>query len=323
MTELIRGFANIKEKHQNAVITIGNFDGVHLGHKTLIAEVKRTAKEKQTASLMMIFEPQPQEFFTPEKSVARLTRFREKYDELMQTGIDYILVLRFNAALAALSADDFIENLLKHQLKIKEIIVGDDFHFGHKRSGNVDWLKKKSQGAYAVTIMPSVTFHDKRISSTRIRKALHDADHELVQELLGRPYSMMGRVVYGNQLGRVLGFPTANIYLHRLQTPVLGIYIVRVHGIHEKPLPGVANVGIRPTIGGTRTLLEVYLFDFNQSIYGKYVKVEFCKKIREEERFANLDLLKEAMQQDAIAARQYFVTRGELILKSESGHERI
>jgi len=312
VTELVRGLNNIKSKHQQAVMTIGNFDGVHLGHKALIDSIKKSAQALNTVSLIMVFEPQPQEFFSANNPVPRLTRFREKCDALMQMGIDYLLVQPFNATFAAVTADDFI-GLLKNRLNIKKIIVGEDFKFGQKRAGDVELLKRKSEeGYFNLELMPVLTVLGQRVSSTRIRAALKAADLQLAEVLLGRPYTMMGRIVYGNQLGRTLGFPTANIYLHRLQTAVEGIYIVRLHGINKKGLPGVANIGIRPTIGGTRTLLEVYLFNFNQSIYGKYVKVEFCEKLRDEICFDNLTLLQQAMEQDARAAEAYFVARGEL-----------
>lgn len=202
-----------------------------------------------------------------------------------------------------------MQQILKEQLQAKHVIVGDDFHFGRDRLGNFDFLKKTG---LSVENIPSILLHNKRVSSTEVRKALADANHPLVEELLGRPYTMQGRIVYGDKRGRQMGFPTANIYLHRTATPVQGVYIVRMHGIGEKGLPGVANVGIRPTIGGTRSILEVHLFDFNQEIYGRQVTVEFCEKIRDEKRYSSLDLLIEQIGKDAKEARHYFEERGEL-----------
>lgn len=312
-TQLIRGIHNLQDYHQGSYITVGNFDGVHVGHRMLLDQLKQKASVSRGKTLVLTFEPQPLEFFSPERQVPRLTRFREKFYQLVQLGIDYVLVVRFDDKFANLTAEQFIEKILYDTLKIKHIHVGDDFHFGSARQGDLRLLKDRSrQFGFDVSIMTDIKIDDERVSSTRVRRALQVADHALVNRLLGRPYTMMGRIVYGNQLGRRLGFPTANIYLHRNATPVLGIYIVRLYGINQKGLPGVANVGIRPTVGGTRTLLEVYLFNFNQNIYGKYVTVEFCEKLRDEVRFNNLDLLKEQMVIDAAQARDYFIARDEL-----------
>lgn len=311
--QLIRNSSTLALQPRGCVVTIGNFDGVHCGHQALLQRLTIQAHALDLPSLVMIFEPQPAEFFCQGKLVPRLTRLREKIYYLNQTGVEKVWVLRFNAALAALTAEDFIKDVLCARLRLKHLIVGEDFRFGQGRYGDVALLKKAGQKHdFTVEIMPSVQLAGERVSSTRVRKALSIADHTLAEQLLGRPYCMLGRVVYGDQLGRALGFPTANIYLHRQETPVKGIYVVRLHGIAKKGLPGVANVGIRPTIGGTRTLLEVHVFDFAQTLYGRQVKVEFCKKLREEERFANLDLLKEQMCQDATQARDYFIKNGEL-----------
>lgn len=295
------------------VVTIGNFDGVHCGHQALLQRLTAQAHALNLPALVMTFEPQPPEFFCRGKPVPRLTRLREKLYYLHQTGVEKVWVLRFNGALAVLTAEDFIKAVLCARLHLKHLIVGEDFRFGHGRCGDVALLKKAGQQyGFTVEIMPSVQIAGERVSSTRVRQALRIADHTLAEQLLGRPYCMLGRVVYGNQLGRTLGFPTANIYLHRQETPVKGIYVVRLHGVAKKALPGVANVGIRPTIGGTRTLLEVHVFDFAQTLYGRQVKVEFCKKLREEEWFSDLDLLKKQMCQDAAQARDYFIKNGEL-----------
>ncbi len=307
ITKLIRGLSNITPKHQGAVATIGNFDGVHKGHQALIDRVKNESKILGSSSLVITFEPQPLEFFAPEKSVARLTRFREKFFQLCALDIDQVQVLRFNKSFAELSAEAFITKVLYDSLRVKKVIVGEDFRYGKDREGDITLLKRLGRElGFSVETSHSVLFQGKRVSSTWVRQALQNADHDLVFELLGRPYSMMGRVVYGDQRGRLLGFPTANIYLHRNASPVLGIYAVRIHGLKDEALTGVANVGIRPTVGGTRTLLEVHIFDFNENIYGKYVTVEFCKKFRDEERYANLDLLREQIEKDAIEAREYF-----------------
>lgn len=286
---------------------IGNFDGVHLGHQKLLERVKNSAKRLNCASLVITFEPQPLEFFLPEKTVPRLTKWREKFSLLSESDIDNVLVVRFNQRFSALTAEAFCSELLFGQLGVKHIIVGNDFRFGAGREGDTAFLEKKGKElGFTVEVMPSVMMDGERISSTRVREALAKGDHVLAERLLGRPYSMMGRVVYGHQRGRIIGFPTANIYLHRARSPVQGVYAVRLYGISDEGLPGVANVGIRPTVGGTRALLEVHLFDFNATIYGKTVRVAFCKKLRDEKRFANLDLLKEQIMKDAIDARSYF-----------------
>jgi riboflavin kinase/FMN adenylyltransferase len=311
--QLIRNKESFSLQAKGCVASIGNFDGVHRGHQILLERLKARSYESGLPCLVMIFEPQPAEFFGRGKAVPRLTRFREKFYYLTKMGVEKIWVMRFNAALAALTADEFIEHILGEKLRVKHLIVGEDFRFGYQRHGDVNLLKERGQRLdFTVEIMPSVQIAGERVSSTRIRQALNVADHVLAERLLGRAYCMLGRVVYGDQLGRVLGFPTANIYLHRQETPVKGIYVVRLHGIAKKGLPGVANVGIRPTLGGTRTLLEVHIFDFEKNIYGRQVKIEFCKKLREEEWFANLDLLKEQMIKDATQARNYFMSRGEL-----------
>jgi riboflavin kinase/FMN adenylyltransferase len=313
MTKLIRGLYNIPLQAKGGIITIGNFDGVHKGHQALIEKVKFEATQQNKPSIVITFEPQPLEFFAPEKKIARLTRWREKYSALVATGIDYVLVLRFDRGFSKWTAQEFIQKVLVEGLEAQRIIVGDDFRFGQGREGDFYFLQKSGQNSgFAVESMSSIIDKDERISSTRIRHLLAANNHAAAQELLGHPYHMMGRVVHGNKLGRQLGFPTANIFLHRAVTPVSGIYIVRMHGIDKKPLPGVANVGTRPAVGGTRSLLEVYLFNFDRDIYGRHVQIEFCEKIRDEAHFANLDLLKEAIGKDAAIARRYFQERGEL-----------
>jgi riboflavin kinase/FMN adenylyltransferase len=313
MTKVIRGLCNIAAAPLGAVVTIGNFDGVHLGHQALLKKTTERARELNTTSLVIIFEPQPFEFFAREKTAPRLTRWREKFCLLADYGVDAVLVIRFNKQFASLTPDQFVQQILKDALQAKHVIVGDDFQFGRGREGDFNFLQTAgTRAGFSVENMPSVMLDGERVSSTRVRKALADSQHELVERLLGRPYAMKGRVVYGDKRGRAMGFPTANIYLHRSVTPVQGVYVVRMHGVNGKSLPGVANVGIRPTIGGTRSLLEVHLFDFEREIYGQHVKVEFCTKLRDEQRYPSLDLLIEQIFKDAKQARNYFETRGEL-----------
>jgi riboflavin kinase/FMN adenylyltransferase len=309
MTAIIRGLANIALAPKKSVVTMGNFDGVHIGHQALLKKTIDKARALNTTSLVMIFEPQPFEFFAKTTAAPRLTYWREKFCLLAKQGVDAVLIIRFNKTFANLTKEEFVQHILKEELQTKHLIVGDDFQFGRGRLGDFNFLKTTG---LSVENMPSILLHDKRVSSTEVRNALAESNHELVKQLLGRSYSMQGRVVYGDQRGRQMGFPTANIYLHRASIPVQGVYVVRMHGIAEKGLPGVANVGIRPTIGGTRSLLEVHLFDFAEEIYGRHVTVEFCEKIRDEKRYANLDLLIEQIGKDAMKARHYFEERGEL-----------
>ena len=311
-TKLIRSLYNLTRAEQGGVVTIGNFDGVHLGHQQLIAKVVAVAKERRVPSLVMTFEPHPFEFFSgDELTIPRLTRLREKYRALAECGIDNILILPFNQKIASISASDFIKHILVESLQVRHIIIGDDFHFGYRRLGNFALLQEMgAQCGFTVEAMPTVILGGERVSSTRVRQALAEGDHALVRALLGHPYSMLGRVRGGDQLGRQLGFRTANIYLHRKLTPVRGVYTVYMHGIAEHPLPGVANVGTRPTVDGTTTLLEVHLLAFNQDIYGRYVQVEFCEKLRDEERYPNLELLKLQIAKDVAVARDYFAKQG-------------
>jgi riboflavin kinase / FMN adenylyltransferase len=312
MAQLIRGLYNIKPFHQGGILTIGNFDGVHLGHQKLLNEVVDQAKQQHIPTVAITFEPHPEEFFQARKVIAipsapRLTRLREKFKAIAKCDIQHVLVLSFNHVIAFLSAQDFIQHVLHHYLLPKKIIIGDDFRFGFQRQGDFALLEKlgKTLG-FAVQTMPTFTIQGERVSSTRVRHALAKGDLDLVIELLGRSYSLQGRIRQGDKLGRKLGFPTANIYLHRLLTPIQGVYTVYMYGIGDKPLPGVANIGTRPTVDGTRVVLEVHLLNFHQEIYGKYVEIAFCKKLRDEKRYATIDLLKEQIAEDVKQAITYF-----------------
>lgn len=313
-TKLIRSLYNIKPWHQGGVITIGNFDGVHLGHQQLIARMIEKAKELGVPTLVMTFEPHPFEFFSGDDlTIPRITRLREKFSALADCGVNNVLILPFNHDVANISASNFITDVVHASLRPRHIIIGDDFRFGHNRQGDFALLQAMGeQLGYTIEALTTVNIEGERVSSTRVRKALADGDHILTRKLLGHAYTMMGRVRSGDQRGRQWGFPTANIYLHRKLTPVRGVYTVYMHGIADHPWPGVANIGIRPTVDGTRTLLEVNLLDFNQDIYGRYVQVEFCEKLRDEKRFPNLDLLKEQIANDIKAGLNYFKKHGVL-----------
>ncbi|MBI5447490.1 MAG: bifunctional riboflavin kinase/FAD synthetase [Gammaproteobacteria bacterium] len=289
-------------------MTIGNFDAVHLGHQQLLSHLVSQAKTKQLASLLLTFEPLPPEFFS-QTPPARLCSFREKWLNFKKWPLDYVVCLRFNAQLATLSAHDFVKKILVDSLHMKHLIVGEDFRFGHQRQGNLASLKKWGQlYSFTVEVIPTL-FHEKnRISSTSIRHELEKGHLDKVAACLQRAYTLSGRVSYGHQHGRQLGFPTANIYLRRKKVPLQGVYAVKIHGIYPVPLHGVANIGNRPTLHlHSATLLEVHIFDFNQSLYGAHLTIEFVKKIREEQRFDSLDALKTQIKQDVSKTRDFFL----------------
>lgn len=302
--ELIRGLHNLQIRHHGCVATIGNFDGVHLGHQAVLQQTCAKAKQLQLPTTVITFEPQPQEFFRPLQAPPRLTRLREKLLALRPHAVDRILCLNFNRHLANLSAEQFIQSILVDGLGVRYLVVGDDFRFGKDRRGDFNMLVEVGrQQDFEVVNTHSFTLGNERVSSTLIREALWYGDLKRVTQLLGRPYSMCGRVAHGDKRGRTIGFPTANIYLHRKNTPILGVYAVQMTGVEDYPVNGVANIGTRPTVCGTRTLLEVHLFDFNKDIYGAHIEVVFVEKIRDEKRFESFDALKQQIQRDAQQAR--------------------
>lgn len=290
-----------------SVITLGNFDGVHSGHQQLITTLIAAAHTLKIPSVLLTFEPHPSEFFSPQTSVPRLMRFSEKWQRIKKWGVDYVCCLRFNKKLAELSAEMFVKNILVKQLGVKKIIVGDDFRFGAKRLGDVALLKSLGkQHDFEVTAIPQLLYEGHRISSSRVRDAVRTGDFNRVTALTAHPFCLTGRVAYGNQMGRQLGFPTANIYLHRKQVPLMGIFVVKVHGLHHTALPAVASVGYRPTFQGKKILLEVFIFDFNEIIYGKKITVEFLEKIRDELCFDHIPDLVEQIKKDVVIAEHYF-----------------
>ena len=308
--ELIRGLHNIRASHYGCVMTIGNFDGVHLGHQAVIGRLAEKAAELCLPSLIMLFEPQPREFFAPDSAPARLTRFREKVQALRRFAVDRILCIHFNQAFASMPAEKFIDEILVEKLGVRYLVVGDDFRFGHGRDGNFDMLVKAGkQHGFHVVNMHSFLVDQARVSSTQIREALAKGDLSVAEKLLGRPYRIAGRVAHGDKRGRNIGFPTANIYVHRKVTPLTGVFAVEMFGLEEEPVAGVANLGIRPTVNGTKCILEVHLFDFNRDIYGRYIYVNFLKKLRDEQRFNSFDELKRQIELDALQAREFFKDR--------------
>jgi len=305
--ELIRGLQNLRPEHHGCVATIGNFDGVHLGHQAVIGQLAEKGSELNLPTLVMVFEPQPLEVFKGDQAPARLTRFREKLRALARFAVDRLLCIRFSDTFAKMSAESFIQDILVKGLGVKYLVVGDDFRFGAGRKGDFEMLQRAgNEYGFEVANLHSFRIGGERVSSTLIRQALAAGNMENAEKLLGRPYRMCGRVAHGDKIGRTLGIPTANIYLHRKVSPVQGIYIVEVFGLKGEPLQGVASVGNRPTVGGTKPLLEVYIFDFDDDIYGKYLNIDFLHKIRDEEKFESLDELKKWIEDDIVKARTWF-----------------
>jgi riboflavin kinase/FMN adenylyltransferase len=290
-------------------LTIGNFDGVHLGHRAMIARLAQMAQGSGLPVCVMTFEPQPQEFFAPDQSPARLTSLHEKLQLLCQCGVERAYVCRFDYAFAQLPAEQFVARILRDGLAVRTLLVGDDFRFGARRSGDFALLKAMAPTCgFEVEAMNSVVAGGARVSSTEIRRRLEAGDFPGARQLLGRPYAISGRVVEGDKLGAKLGYPTANVQLKRLRAPLAGIFVVEVEVEEGAAWPGVASLGVRPTVKerGAPTL-EVHLFDFDRCLYGKRIRVRFLKKLRDEEKFAGIDALVAQMDRDAAAAKQYFL----------------
>jgi riboflavin kinase/FMN adenylyltransferase len=310
--ELIRGVHNLRPRHRGCVASIGNYDGVHLGHRAVLDSLIDVAGRMSLPSAVMAFEPTPQEFFCHEKAPARLTRFREKYLALAETGVERFVCLRFNRAFSQLSPEDFVEQILVRGMGVRYLVAGDDFRYGYRRAGDFASLKAAGlRHGFEVADTASFRMQGERVSSSRIREALVAGDLDLATRMLGRPYSMCGRVVPGDQLGRTLGFPTANILPSRRVLPMTGVYAVQVDGVAEGPWPAVANLGTRPTVNGKRALLEAHLLDFEGDIYGRHLEVKFVAKLRNEHRFDNVQLMIEQMHRDLKAAREILSRRGE------------
>lgn len=311
--KLIRGLRNLRPEHRGCVATIGAFDGVHLGHLAILEQLQERAEYYRTPSMVIMFEPQPREYFSREQAPARLMRIREKTDALLRAGVDRVFCLQFNQALRSLSAQEFIEQVLVLGAGIRCLVVGDDFHFGRDRRGDFDMLAKTGEHHdFEVLETRTVEHEGERISSTRIRRELEAGRFDRAQTLLGKPFRIEGRVVYGQQLGRRFGVPTANVNLHRYRAPLQGVFAVDVL-LNNARIPGVANVGVRPTVGDLiKPVLEVHLIDWRGNLYGRRIAVEFRYKLREERKFSDLDELVENIQGDIVAARQYFSAAGNL-----------
>ncbi|MBW8191876.1 bifunctional riboflavin kinase/FAD synthetase [Neiella marina] len=307
--ELIRGIHNLRDRHRQCVLTIGNFDGVHLGHQAVLRQLVAKAKVYGVPSMVMVFEPQPQEVFAGDKAPARLSLLRDKVRLLSQMGIDRLLCVQFNHRFAAISASRFISHLLVEKLAIRYLVVGDDFCFGKGRQGQYqDLVTAGNDHGFDVNNTHSFMLQQVRVSSTKIRAALADNHLDIAESLLGHRYALTGRVVHGDALGRTIGFPTANVLMKRQVIPVQGVYAVETELADGTQVLGMANIGRRPTVKGTRPQLEVHLFDFDGDLYGQRIKVELVAKLREEQRFASVDALKQQLELDKITARQQLVS---------------
>ena len=302
--ELVRGLHNLRPRHHGCVATIGNYDGVHLGHQHMLATLKRGAVELSLPATVITFEPTPREYFEGAKAPARLTRLREKLQALGRYGVDRVVCLDFDAELASIGARRFEEDLLAARLGVRRMIVGHDFRYGRRREGTTATLRAAgARLGFTVEEVPPFEIDGIRVSSSLVRAALEAGDLTRATRLLGRPYRISGRVQRGERLGRKLGFPTANMALHRKVIPLWGIFAVRVDGPGFKSHPAVASLGTRPTIDGTVPLLEVHLFDFDGDLYGRNLDVDFVARLRDEIRFDSLDALVEQMHRDAAQAR--------------------
>jgi riboflavin kinase/FMN adenylyltransferase len=303
--ELVRGLHNISARHRGCVLTVGNYDGVHLGHQQMIGALKVRAAEFRSAATVLVFEPSSKEFIDPDGAPPRLTRWREKFLALKAQGVERLVTLRFDECMRAMTPRSFVDELIVERLGTRHMVVGDDFRYGSKACGTIDTLRAAGQAhGFGVEQMAPFVFDGVRVSSTAVRERLEYADYAGAARLLGRPYRMTGRVAPGLKLGRELGFPTANLRLMRRKSPVWGILAVWTHGIDSRPLPGVASLGTRPTVNGTEPLLEVHVFDFAGDLYGRAIEVEFVEKLRDEVKFDSLDAMTVQMQIDAARARE-------------------
>ena len=303
--EVIRGRHNVEPGHHGCVATVGNFDGVHLGHRALIEQLAALGRERAAPTTLVTFEPQPQEFFAGENAPPRLTRLREKLSALRATPLDRVALLRFDARLSAMSPVEFVESFLVAGLGVRAVVAGDDFRFGHRGEGNFDLLVSLGE-RHGFDVVRRATFSTRggRVSSSWIRDALANGELEIARELLGRRYTMSGRVVRGDRRGRTIGFPTLNVPPRRHRTALHGVYAVRVAGLEGRELDAVANLGTRPTVGGHDMVLEAHVFDWSGDAYGRHVDVGFVAKIRDERKFDSLEALRAWIDRDGARARE-------------------
>jgi riboflavin kinase / FMN adenylyltransferase len=302
--QLIRDLEGLRGRNPGCAVTIGTYDGIHLGHQALLGRVREHAARLEAAAVLLTFEPTPREYLVSADPPARLTSLRERWRILTPLQLDYLWLLRFGEALRNLSAEGFAQ-LLVRELAPRVVVVGHDFRFAKHGEATAPILAEAGRRlGFEVEVLPAVTLEGERISSSGVRAALAAGDFERARRWLGRPWSMRGRVQPGKRLGARLGFPTANVPLERRRAPVAGIFAVRVHGVDDAARAGVASLGTRPTIGGTEALLEAHVFDFDGDLYGREIEVEFVARLRDEERFATLEALTAQMERDAAAARR-------------------
>lgn len=306
--ELIRGLHNLRPRHRGCVATIGAFDGVHLGHRAVIGHLQEKAAEFDLPSVVIVFEPLPREYFSPVQAPARIMSFREKFEAMRELGVDRLLRIRFNEQLRGMSAQQFVDGIFAAGLGVRYVVLGDDFRFGNDRQGDVAFIQQQGvHHGYEAGPTPTHSWQGERVSSTRIRLALEAADFELARQLLGRPYSISGKVIYGRQLGRTIGTPTANLELRRLRAPLAGVYAVEVSGAGLKAAQAVANVGVRPTVDDSiKANLEVHLLDREVELYGQHIEVTFGHKLRDEQKFSSVDELKQNIAMDIANTRIWF-----------------
>jgi riboflavin kinase/FMN adenylyltransferase len=312
--ELVRGLHNLvkadrrpadgRPAARGCVLTVGNYDGVHLGHQRMIRVLRQRAAELGCAATVLVFEPSSKEFIDPAGAPPRLTRWREKFMALAALGVDRLVTLRFDDDMRAMSPQCFVDQLIVDALSARHVVVGNDFRYGAKAQGTIHSLRAAGEShGFGVEQIDAFVVDGVRVSSTAVRERLEKGDCAGAARLLGRWYRMMGRVVFGEALGRTLGFPTANLRLMRRKSPLWGILAVRVYGIEPVPLDGVASLGTRPTVNGTEPLLEVHVFDFHGDLYGRTIEVEFIAKLRDEVKFDSLDSMMVQMKVDAAQAR--------------------
>lgn len=303
--ELVRGLYNVRARHRGCVLTIGAFDGMHLGHQEMLRVLREHAREQGLPAVVLSFEPTPREFFARGTPPARLSRFREKVAALSSNGIDRFVCLRFNDAMRTMTRARFVDDVLVSALGTRHIVVGHDFRFARDNDGSVATLQTYGpKNGFGVTEVPKYEIDGERVSSSLIRIALANGDLQRARKFLGRPYRMTGKVIHGAKLGRTLGFPTANLRLHRRTTPVAGVFAVRVSGDGLDRAPGVASLGTRPAVNGTELLLEAHIFDFSADLYRQYLHVDFIERLRDEQWFPSVDDLVAQMHNDACRARE-------------------
>jgi riboflavin kinase/FMN adenylyltransferase len=306
--ELIRGLHNLRPRHRGCVTTIGAFDGVHLGHQAVIRHLLTKAQQLSLPSAIIVFEPLPREYFAPVEAPARIMSFWEKCRALEALGVDRILRIRFNEQFRNMSAQQFVDDVFVAGLGVRYVVLGDDFRFGSDRQGDYKFIQEQGlHYGYEAGPTPTEEVDGQRVSSTRIREALESAEFPQAERLLGRPYSISGKVIYGRQLGRTIGTPTANLELRRLRAPLSGVYVVEVTGAGLERALGVANIGVRPTVDDSiKANLEVHLLDREIELYGQHIEVSFRHKLRDEQKFGSVEELKQNIARDIENARTWF-----------------